>query len=263
THTGTADALGSWVDRIYLSSNDILDASDRLIGELAHAGPLAKGANYTGQLDLALPVELSGPRFVLLQTDAAGQVTELDGENNNVTSSAISITLAPFADLAVSNVTGPAQAIGDPAPITVSWTVTNLGTGAGMTDSWIDNIIASTDSTQGNGDEMLLALFPHTGFLQVDESYTRSETFLLPPAFQGRFHLFVRTDATGVVFENGSETNNVAEAAHTFDAMPIPYADLTVTAVTAPSAGNSGQPLRISWSVQNQGIGATNTTSWI
>src|SRR5262249_792573 len=81
TNTGTADALGSWVDRIYLSSDQSLDASDRLIGELAHAGPLAKGANYTGQLDLALPVELSGPRFVLLQTDAAGQVTELDGEN--------------------------------------------------------------------------------------------------------------------------------------------------------------------------------------
>src|SRR5262249_21647082 len=124
-------------------------------------------------------------------------------------------------------------------------------------------VIASGASIRGTGYDVLLPPSPPTGFLQVDESYTRSETFLLPPAFQGRFHLFVRTDATGVVFENDSEANNVAEAAQTFDAMPIPYADLTVTAVTAPSAGNSGHPRRISWSVQNQGIGATNTTSWI
>jgi hypothetical protein len=138
-----------------------------------------------------------------------------------------------------------------------------LGTGAGMTNTWIDTILASADGIQGNADDVLLAQFPHTGFLQVGERYGRSETLLLPPAFQGRFHLFVRTDATAAVFENGSEANNVAEATQTFDAMPIPYADLTVTAVTAPTAGNSGQPLRISWSVQNQGLGATNTTSWI
>src|SRR5262249_41428062 len=145
TNTGTADALGSWVDRVYLSNDSTLDSGDRLLGELAHVGPLGKGESYTGQLNLALPVELSGPRFFLVQPDAKNQVVELAGENDNVASSPITVTLAPFADLAVSDVNGPTQVIGDPAPISVSWTVTNVGTGAGMTDTWIDHVIASTD----------------------------------------------------------------------------------------------------------------------
>src|SRR5262249_3911268 len=125
-----------------------------------------------------------------------------------------------------------------------------------------------TDATVGDppsGDDVVLAQFPHTGLLAVGASYTRSEQFLLPPAFQGRYHLFVRTDSGGAIFENGQKSNNTAEAAQHLDAMPIPYADLvipTVTAPTTPPAAGSGQPISISWTVANHGIGTTNTSSW-
>jgi hypothetical protein len=47
-----------------------------------------------------------------------------------------------------------------------------------------------------------------------------------------------------------------------FDVMRIPYADLIVQSVSAAPQGSSGQPLEISWTVKNQGIGLTNTSQW-
>ena len=137
-----------------------------------------------------------------------------------------------------------------------------LGTGPGITDGWNDSLIASTDATLGNGDDVLLATFAHLGLLGVDDNYTQTETFRLPPALQGHFHLFVRTDADNVVFENDLEANNAAELEHFFDVIRIPYADLTPTESTAPATGGSGQPISVSWQVVNQGIGITNSAQW-
>src|SRR4029077_16164449 len=86
-----------------------------------------------------------------------------------------------------------------------------------------------------------------------------------PPGFQGRYHLFVQTDSTNVVFENGSEANNTAEASNLFDVTPKPYADLVVSGVSVPSTGSSGHTLPVTWTVTNQSphaIGTTDVYSW-
>src|SRR5262249_2506782 len=91
------------------------------------------------------------------------------------------------------------------------------------------------------------------------------ETFLLPAHYQTHAHLFVTTDATDVVFENGNEANNTAEAANRFDVSPTPYADLVVSGVSADPTGGSGLPLGVSWTVTNQSphaLGATDLTNW-
>jgi len=64
------------------------------------------------------------------------------------------------------------------------------------------------------------------------------------------------------VFENGSEANNTASAANAVDVMPMPYADLVVTSLTTSGTPMSGRPLRVSWVVENQGLGVTNTDVW-
>src|SRR5262249_37710312 len=145
----------------------------------------------------------------------------------------------------------------------VSWTVTNAGTGAGRTADWTDAVIASVDGIAGNGDDIELAQFPHHAGLDAGSSYTQSQTILLPPSLEGRFHLFVRTDADNAVFENGSEGNNLRESGAPFDVVSRPFADLIVESVTAPASGASGQPLTVTWSVVNQGIGATDGADWV
>src|SRR5262249_6117342 len=144
-NVGTAAAPGAWVDRVFLSTDAALDAGDRLLGEAPHTGPLDPGGSYTAQLDVPIPDAAARARFLLLQTDATFQVTELAGEANNLAASAVRVELAPFADLAVSGVSvTPSPAVGDPARVTVGWTVTNVGTGPGAA-SWTDAVIASAN----------------------------------------------------------------------------------------------------------------------
>ena len=74
--------------------------------------------------------------------------------------------------------------------------------------------------------------------------------------------MYVQTDVDGSVFEDGRLANNQDRSPGVFDVMPIPYADLLVTSVTPATTGQSGQPLEVSWRVENQGIGLTNRSNW-
>ena len=74
---GTAVALGSWLDRAYLSTDAVLNQNNTLLGELAHAGPLAAGGGYDVSFNVPLPVDASGIRYLLLVGDATNQVNEL------------------------------------------------------------------------------------------------------------------------------------------------------------------------------------------
>src|SRR5262249_53527888 len=155
-NAGTAPVLGPWADTVYLSADDTFGAGDLFLGQLSQTGPLAPGAQISGRLAVTLPVSAKGSQFLLLRTDANQQVIELAGETNNLVARPLQVQLAPFADLAVGEVSAPAFVIGDPAQVTVSWTVTNLGTGAGTVDTWVDRVIASTDGVAGNADDVVL-----------------------------------------------------------------------------------------------------------
>ena len=253
-NAGSSDALDAWTDRVYLSRDAALGSDDTLLGELAHAGPLAVGASYDAQLQVNLPLAASGDYFVLVVGDALGQVREVGAENNNVGSTPFTAALAPYANLVVSTVSAeasipyapaPEVVVGDPAQITVSWTVGNDGNGVGQTTQWTDTLLVSTDAVVGNGDDRIIASYDHVGALAAGDSYSRSETFLLPAYFQGRYHFFVRSDAGDQVFENGLEADNAAEAARIFDVMRMPNADLVVSQASVPATARSGRNYRM------------------
>ncbi len=258
SNAGSAAVAGSWTDRFYLSRNAVVDAGDRLLAEVAAGGTYAAGAGYGGPIDLTLPIDVSGNWFVIAVTDATDTVAELNAENNNARAAAIDIALAPYADLSVSTVVAPTLLIADPARVKVEWTVINSGTGIGQTLQWTDSVVLSRD----NGEQFVLGTFDHSGALAVGDSYSRSETMFAPASLTGHFKVTVRTDSKGVVFENDSEANNAAAAREPLDVMPIPYADLHVTALEVPAAGRSSAPLTVTWTVRNDGIGPTNTSNW-
>ncbi|GAB1542484.1 hypothetical protein NUACC21_51580 [Scytonema sp. NUACC21] len=274
TNTGSASTTNNWVDRIYLSSDRTLDSTDSLLQERNHTGGLVAGASYTKEVDIDIPIEVSGDRYLLLMTDGGNAVIELGGEHNNAASKLINITLAPYADLAVSNVTfNPGGTIiGNPASATISWAVTNIGTGAGITSKWYDRVIASVDGIVGNSDDVILGEFEYSGGLVKDAFYNQSKTIQLPANFEGKYKLFVATDAPVrdsngkiiySVFENGLETNNIASSVNDLLVARKPYADLTVTKVdTETTTALTGRFFKINWEVANNGIAATDSASW-
>ncbi|MCP4711103.1 MAG: hypothetical protein GY869_20985, partial [Planctomycetes bacterium] len=259
--SGTAG--GEWVDRLYLSGDQSKSGDDVYLGELVHSGILEGGQTYPGSLVVELPDGIEGQYFVVVVTDAANQINELSDEGNNVgASEAQAVDLAPYADLRVYDVDGQELLIGDPADITVSWKVINDGTGSGGIDKWVDRVVLSRDGVLGNYDDREIGRFEHDGLMPEGTEYSRTEIMTLPPALEGRFTLFVETDATDMVYEHLDVGANVDEADHPVDVTPIPYADLLVDVVAVDGAGESGGLLQVSWTVSNQGIGVTNKSSW-
>ena len=261
-NNGSAPTLDGWTDEVWLSLDGAVGAGDIKLGELAALGPLALGATYLGSLDVLLPLAISGNFKLLLRTDGGGRVVELAaGEANNITATDLVIGLAPYADLAVSNVQAPALTVQDPARVTVSWTVSNTGTGRGATESWVDRVYVSRDDVLGDADDILLGELLRTGGLAAGGDYDASLDLILPPGFNGRFTLYVRSDAADAVFENGADGNRTAMAGP-FDVSPFQWADLFVADVGVPAVAQSGSEITVSWDVGNQGPGLTNSSSW-
>ncbi|OYY60760.1 MAG: hypothetical protein B7Y51_11290, partial [Burkholderiales bacterium 28-67-8] len=261
TQAGSASLTGSWVDRVYLSRDNVLDAGDRLLGTQAVSATLNPGETGHTDFSVTVPVDAEGAWFLLGVTDADNAVSEVGSEANNVSSTPITVALSPYADLHTSDVHAPPQTIGDPAHLTVDWTVTNLGTGVGLTTAWVDTIVASRDGVLGNADDIVLGSFSHDTGLAVGEHYTRSESVIAPPGLSGRFTLFVKSDAAGQVFENGNEADNVASTSP-IDVMPIAYADLQFASAGTAGTAQSGGTVAVSWRVENRGIGRTDLSSW-
>ena len=118
-----ADASG-WTDTVYLSSSGMLAGAISL-GSFRHAAALAVGAEYTRNEQVMLPVQVSGPHFLLVSTDSGREVFERDAEVNNlgVASSPIDVT---SADLVIDRVIAPATSDSG-RPVLVEWTGAQCG----------------------------------------------------------------------------------------------------------------------------------------
>ncbi|MDP3589651.1 MAG: CARDB domain-containing protein, partial [Methylobacter sp.] len=252
-----SNAVGNWVDQVFLAKNGTLTK----VAEIARNGQLATAETYTATADFTIPLELHGEYELVVVADAK---TTFDDrlQGNNRLSSVLNIDLAAYADLTVTEILAPTRVIDDPAPVDITWTVANQGTGVGKTSVWTDRVVFSKDDTFGNGDDVVIGEYFHDGALAAGESYSRSERILLAPGTTGSYKLFVISDAKSNVFENFAESNNLLQAAQNLDVMPIPYADLQVESVTTQGVAASGRPLSISWEVVNNGIGITNIDSW-
>ena len=165
THNdGDGTATIAWTDGVYLSETPTLDASAVRLGLGDQAAGLAPGESRDGELVVRLPDGIEGTYYILVVTDDGETVAENGDEDNNAAASAaLTVSLSPYADLEVSNVTAPETLTGDPVDMAVSWTVTNRGTGAGRTSEWVDRVILSTDEVIGNADDRVVGQFAHDG----------------------------------------------------------------------------------------------------
>jgi len=77
-----AVAATNWIDAVYLSSDELLDSSDVLVGSAIMNGPLAVGETYANTLELALPIIDDGEYHVIVSIDDAWQVLEVHQLNN-------------------------------------------------------------------------------------------------------------------------------------------------------------------------------------
>lgn len=260
-----------WEDRLYLSGDAVLDGLDVVLASEWHWGGLLAGERYTNTFTASLPHGLSGAWRVLVQTDAASAVFELDKTNNvRASASPIQVDSRP-ADLIVTSLTAPASAQAG-SSVLVSWTVKNQGSGDTAANRWNDRLVLSTGATPGNADDVTLLVLDHDGLLPTGGSYTVTNhvgtiPFTVAP---GTWRLFAMTDVDNAVYEGADDGNN-ASLPRTIS-VSRQVADLRVASVSlAPLGGETSEgplalfsedTLLVSWRVENAGAAPPNSSVW-
>lgn len=261
----TATPNASWSDSFYLSAAPTFNAAtDIFLGDRIHFGALDIDESYDGSATFTLPNGLSGVYYAFVVTDRANAVFELDKSNNVAPSSkTIAIDSRP-ADLTVSSFASPTGGEAGKS-LLIGWAVTNLGTGDTAVAGWTDRVYLTPAASPDN--PLLLGSFPHSGLLDVGQSYSNltgaTGTALLQLPFTlsaGLYFLSVVTDADGQVYEGGNEGNNRS----TYRSLSITRQtpDLHITRVDSPASVAAGSPLDVSWTVQNAGSNVTNSNYW-
>ena len=82
TNQGTSEAVGWWVDKIYLSEDDVV-GGDLEIGSFVQSGPLASGGAYQRSESVTIPGALFGEHWIVVVTDVADAVVETGTPGNN------------------------------------------------------------------------------------------------------------------------------------------------------------------------------------
>jgi subtilase family serine protease len=256
------DVFRGWKDALYLSTDATKSSDDRLLGTAIWESGMTGGQSTpTRTLRVRLPVDSFGNLYVLLMTDAGEGIREGAGENDNTLAMPIAVSLRPYANLVPIELSATSQVIGDPGTLNVSWSIKNLGTGPGVNGDWED-VIALKNVRSPETPLRVLGRFAHTGLLDAEQGYSRTEQIVLPPALSDAFRVVVITDYQGTVFENGLESDNTREAGATTDIMPAPYSDLQVKNVSVLNEAFSGRDLRVAWRIENHGIGITDEGTW-
>ncbi len=214
-NTGNASVSANFYDRVLVvnqtSGQTLLNSA---IAENVALSPIGAGQAPARQFSFALPEGTAGTGNlqITVTADYYNNIFEYNaggtGENNNSSSVAASSSLAPYPDLMVTNVSGPASATGGQA-IQVTWTESNLGNGP-ATNTWTDQIFLADDLTLAS--EQLLGTFTVINGLAAGQTVTNTQTVTLPMFGQGNKWLVVKADAGNTLFEL-DKTNNTSVAA--------------------------------------------------
>jgi hypothetical protein len=275
-----ATNVPQWYDDVYLSPTPGFDpGTATYLKRVQNLTSLSPGEAYSNEALVTLPRGFAGTYYVFVFADHASQVPETDNGNNSGVSEAVAVTLSDYADLTVpSMAASPTAYSGE--PITVSWTVTNEGTGRSDGDHWWDTVFLSADSLFNYEAcspgyirvlDQPLGRRQHVGALEPESSYVANMAVTLPDGIYGRYYVYVTSDLSatsqgqtvllmGEVFENVSELN--ISPASPVDVTLTPPANLVMGEVTAGATGWSGGTVPVTWQVSNLGFNPTKATGW-
>ncbi|RDE49091.1 MAG: tandem-95 repeat protein, partial [Candidatus Accumulibacter meliphilus] len=208
-NSGDADVSGNWLDRVWLSTDQVLGNGDLLLATLAGpAAGLGQGQHAQGVATITLPlgdVPLPGAYFLLVQSDATSAIAESNESDNSAVSAVIDLSRPPLPNLQVRDVAGPATALPG-RPIQLSWTTFNDGNVSAL-GGWSEQVWLTADDQPG-ADTLLASFFYSTNEIAPSVGAVRSESVTLPTtAASGAFKLVVRADSGARVLEQ-SETDN-------------------------------------------------------
>ena len=274
TNKGAAATNASyWADHAYLSTTPDLTGKVVDLGATQNGGYLEVNQAYTTTRAVALPLNVAGKLYFVVQTDSTNQVTESNEANNIAASALIRVSQGPTGFLHVTTVTtnpAPPSPIFGGGNIAVNWTVKNTGQAKiaqGGPGYWDDALALSPTPTYDGVHGYFLGGHggtDRTGPLAVGETYSHRRTIALPNEVSGVWYVVAIPDTQRVAGGFPPSGSNVPRDTDSARLVIIPAAtdDLVVSAVGATAPAAPGQPLSVRWTVTNQGADDTPVSSW-
>ncbi len=287
-----------WIERIFMSTDTILDSNDYLLKMLARKLyntqlPLPNNASaFTTTETVTLPVGMEGNYYFFVTVESFAiqyyffdpilsfaYTNRFESNDKAYDATPVTVHLTPPPDLEVSGIVAPSSAIAG-HNLTITYRVINRGSTTTPNSWWSDVLYLSNDTVLDSSD-MKLADLQHSGTLEptndttelpLNEAialynsgaaagyYINSITLRLADGLQGNYYLIASTDSKNDVFELDNENNIFGNAEQiTIESRP---ADLIVNEASAPTAAHAGTNVLVSWHVTNQAIGTTTVTQW-
>ena len=257
-------AVDNWVYKVFASPDAIRSSDDLLLASIAHQGILGSGESYQANNQLvSIPINLNGPYWLYIRTDADNHVYEGGGalENNNDSDLLPVNVTQRLADLQVTSIVMPDNVTAGQT-VSIQWSVQNAGAGRTNASGWRDGIYLSNDQTITTGDSLLKAVNWNSA-LDAAGSYTASTTVVIPADLAaGTYYAGLYADIDNSVYEGAGENNNGRVATNadggSIHVTPNPVTvDLRVVSVDAPAGAVTGQAFPVTWTVQNDRDAAT------
>ncbi|OGP93795.1 MAG: hypothetical protein A2157_12395 [Deltaproteobacteria bacterium RBG_16_47_11] len=238
---GNSDS-GAFYVSIYLSTDSIIDATDRAL--LTFYAETPAGTEQSFPKNVGLPLVLV-PGFYYLGAiaDTGNRVGETNENNNSGVGNQIYV--ASDIDLVTTSVSGPSS--GSPGQqVSITIGIKNQGSiGAG--ESYVTAYL-SVDPTITMGDTELGSVYVNNLGGGVQQTVTLNTT--IPTSLNGSYYIGAITDSRSSVAESNENNNSlVGNQISLASAMP----DIILLSVSGPSSASLGKSIPVTVVVRNQG----------
>ena len=250
----------SWQDRIYLSSDEILDEYDIMLGEIEHESALNTEQGIEKVLTTNIPPLMDGHYFAIIVVDAQNNIYEADAEYNNtyVVSSPIHIHHL-FPDLRIETIHIENSLVYANETVALSYTQSNDG----RTDTygqWLNRFYLSQDNNLDVEEDTMIGEIEYQSHISAgSRMYIQDEQLILPAQISGTYTIFVQIDALNQLYEDQGENNNLVSVPVYINDSP---ADLKIINIHAPETAYAGTAIHVSWDVMNTGRQDTRESFW-
>lgn len=249
----------SWKDQILISNSPVYDDElVEIIGEVSTpTNTLEVDSSVYNQVTVMIPNGYDGTYYLYVDTDYKDRVYEEgDTLNNRIRSNtSIDVTLGPWADLAVTDVTLPDSILAG-STIPMSYIVENMGM-ADATGGWADDVYLSANPVWVHPDsaiQLTQYLIGATDTLAVDSMYMDT-TMIQIPMLQGGLanntcYVYVFTDGNDAIYERFDTLNNIMGSPVFVTA---PEMDLSVRCFMTVTEAMTGDTIPVRWINENLG----------
>ena len=228
-----------WCSAMYLSADSIYSPNDILLNQtFTRSVPL--DSTETATFTTVMPHRLPGNIYLIARADIYDSCIERTLANN-ILARPIAVTLAPQPNLQVTSLTID-DTVTQKQGCLVHYTIQNTGEGD------IVNTLVSHAFFCGDNRLKTVSQFLS---LPAGERYSDSVEIVIPNNLLGNYAFTMAADYYDNLYESGREDDN--SMVQSIVVIPAPPCDLTVTNITANASVIVGNPINISWVVQNIG----------